>query len=268
MTTGVVMKDLELENSLKKMKANQEHTDDKTHMPVDLERDIEALAEELANEEVQKKPPGNELMSLQAYKSKLKEEIKETLQMREVGESLSMGIFMIMQQGKNYLDLAAFTQVIDEFESAFDHLMKMDSTAGIDKTFKELAAISDDTVGYIEKMAIQKHKEKDFISSMRLFVLLTVLIPNNFMYWIRLGINHQEVRNFNDALKAYSRAFHLNAINIPNHVFMAECYLEMGDKINALQECELLKVLIETQEVESRWKEHFSVLNRIVNEMK
>ena len=234
-------------------------------LPEELKKEIELLSEEIVHSKMP--PPTNKIVNPESVKQILKEEYKEKLEMRNVGKSLSQGLFLIMSEGRKYLNLDDFTRTIDEFEMAFDRLMKMESDAIKDQSVKQLAGISDETIGSIERMAIQKHKEKDLISSERLFFLLTILDPDNFAIWLRLGIVHQENKNYIDALKSYGRALNLNTTNIPNHLFMAECYMEIKDKFNALQECDRLRSLIGSQDIDIKWKECFENLEKAINNM-
>jgi tetratricopeptide (TPR) repeat protein len=257
------MRDIELENKLKGI-----NTQDTNGMPLELKKDIELLSAEIINTMQKIPPPENKLMTPEGYKQKIKQEVKEKLQMREVGKSLSHALFMIQKEGRRYLDMEGFTKVIDDIENAFDHLMKLDPQVITETSIKELTAISDETINNVEIMAIQKHKENENTSSGHLFLLLTILDPNNFSYWIRMGIIHQESKNFTEALKFYGRAVDLNSTNIPNHLFMAECYLETKDTINAQQEYELLKTLIDLQDIDVKWKEHFMLLESMILKMK
>lgn len=259
------MNDIELIKKLKGITPNELKIHESNNLPEELKKEIETLSEEIVN--CKNPPPANKLINPEAAKQKYKEQYKEKIEMRDVGKSLSQALFLIMNEGRKYLDLDAFTRTIDEFESAFDRLMKLEFDAIKDQSIKELSGISDETVSTIEKMAIQKHKEKDLTSSGRLFFLLTILDPDNFSIWIRLGIVHQENKNYLDALKSYGRAFNLNSTNIPNHIFMAECYMEIKDRFNALQECELLKSLISTQDIDTKWKECFEILEKAINKM-
>lgn len=231
-----------------------------------LEKELDLLAEEIAEQESSTQDYTKQILSKELYFLRIKSEAQEALRMRVIGESLSDAFNIIVQQGKRYLDMDSYYDVIDSFEKAFDLLMKCDDNDIQEKNFKDIMAISNTTMSQIEKIAQEKFKEGDFSSSAKLYILLTVLNPVSYNYWIRLGINYQEMKEYKEAIKVYRKAFVINPLSIPNHLFIAECFIDLNDKVEALAEIDYIKSLLDS-EPESRWAEHFRLLNDVVNKL-
>lgn len=229
-----------------------------------LEKEIDELAEEMSEEAVVGQDFTISLLPRELFKAKVKEEIKEKLLMREVGESLSDAFNIIVKQGKSYLSIDEYFEVIDSFEQAFDKLMKMDANKPLDVDFQELMGIEDKVALYIEKIAMSKHKEEDYFGCSRLFILLTILIPSSYSFWNKLGVSFQELKDYKEALKAYGKSLALHPSNIPAWLFMTECHVALSDKVEALQDIDKIEIMMSDPKVSEKWGPHFELLKEAV----
>lgn len=253
------MEDLNLKNQL------TTETHDFFPLDPDFEKEVDSLADDLAEKAAQEQKDENKLLPFDALKERIKEEIKDSLLMRKLGRTLFQATSIINDEGTN-LSQDERQHLIADFAKALERLDKMELNDLDNKTFQQITEITQKTLDIIEVIGQHKYAQGDYRGCSALFTLLCLLNPVNFNYWTRLGIAKQECQNFEEALDAYDQALTLNPEDVRDHLFSAECFVRLGDKNQAKDECKTIKDLINNEKNQD-WDNYLSSLERAVNDL-
>lgn len=90
-----------------------------------------------------------------------------------------------------------------------------------------------------------KLKEGAFTEAAALFTLLTVLDRSWFRHWFFLGVAHQELKEFDEAIKAYKMANEIAEEDPLAHLFSAECYIALSDVQNGQLHLDKAKTIMQ-----------------------
>lgn len=212
-----------------------------------LIKEIDAFAEELAETRAKELENDNQIMSHDMLKAKLKEEYKELFLMKELKKELDDAVALLKEEMHHYLEPDACERLVSEFKQAAIELKKPLDEENKDKTPQEIGKISQETMNSIENVAKKKHEEKDYGSSTLLYIFLSAINPRSFVYWLRLGVSYQKQKEYKKALFAYENAKRCNNASIVNNLFIAECQYYLGEKEKALDALNTAKELASEQ---------------------
>lgn len=228
------------------------------------EKEIDAYAENLAEIAVQENILENNLLTPAVLKKRLKEEFKESLLLKETKHSFEQAIEILNQEEVNYPELWSF--FVLEFKEAAKLLKEETNNqeSHNNTTLMNKANLSNRALDIIEEIAKKKYNDKDLDASKTLFNFLSIINHTRFENWQRLGVTLQELKEYEKAIHAYENAWIISQENIPNRLFVAECYLELKNKIKAEEFCEAVKRLIESQNSIEKWGEHLTALEQSI----
>lgn len=179
--------------------------------------------------------PG-QLISPLAKRKKIGEELKESLTHSELNDYLITAVQVIKRDGKQYVEKEIYSKLLEEFTNANQILNTMGLEQTLTEDFSQILHLSSETITSLFNIAVAKFKEESFYDSLAIFVLLTVLQPDEFDFWYRTAIAAQACENYSLALDYYSIALILNPELIEARLFSVECYLKQGRASEAKQE--------------------------------
>lgn len=225
---GGNMRDPAIEALLQGPSNKISHTEKKTNLSryeAESNRQLKNAVEEIIAEEA---PSHSQLLSPQAYRLKLENELKSGIQFTELSEQLSSA-FSVISKGKKYVESTPYAIMIGEFAKATTHLDSVEIDKIYEHTLQTLLKISDTTMDSLTSIAIAKYEEGIFLESLAVYSLLSTLAPENSNYWYRVGITAHKCEKYELALKAYSVACIFDPLLIGARVFASECYLTLGE---------------------------------------
>lgn len=212
-------------------------------------------------------PGQNQLLSPQLKRAARKNELNEALKLPELSEHITSAIASLADEGKQYLDSAAYDSMIAHLSHAADILEELDLETPLAETFNKILDIDDDTTEAILKIASAKFAENQYSESLSLFVFLTVLQPLNPDLWYRTAIVAQQCGNYTLALSDYAIAANLNQELLGAHLFASECHLKLNQLKEAKIQYEEAKDVIESGKIpiDSEWNDLLSYIEKLVN---
>lgn len=191
----------------------------------------------------------NKLISPRIKRAQIQEEIKKAMKYSELSQHISTAFSFLINDGAKFIEKNLFQEMSNQFEKMKRLLKEEDFNQEINENIQSHFQISNEVLIGIQEIGIAQFLAKEFSLSASIFVLLTILNPEKFEYWYRLGIAAQKSGDYNLALKAYMAALELNGELIGARIFSIECYL----RINAPEKAR--EILLETKKInlESEW---------------
>ncbi|MBS0655443.1 MAG: tetratricopeptide repeat protein, partial [Verrucomicrobia bacterium] len=119
----------------------------------------------------------------------------------------------------------AYEAVKENFNEAKSSLEKVDPK---EMRVDQVLGFTEHTIESIFTIGSAKCQEGDYPTALSLFIVLTILQPNDFDLWYRTAIIAQGCEDFDLALRAYAEAVKLNEGLVEAYLFSAECYLMKG----------------------------------------
>lgn len=101
-------------------------------------------------------------------------------------------------------------------------------------TMKQLKGISNEELEAVYSLAFGYYRTGRFEDAFKLFQFLVLFDHLNAKYWFGLGAVQQATKDFGNAVVAYGYSSFLNLKNPKPQFHAAECFLALGDKVNAL----------------------------------
>ncbi|MBA2369587.1 MAG: tetratricopeptide repeat protein [Candidatus Protochlamydia sp.] len=164
-------------------------------------------------------------------------------------DSYLLEAFTFINASENYFGEELYRLILNEFKK-LDHLIQQmdpNQPEAIENFY-----IFDPSIAHeIFKLAIVKFQEEEI--SLAIFVLLTLLNPENDEFWYRQGIAAQKIEKYDLALKAYEEALTINPDLIGAKLFLVECYLENGSIEKAKSQFAEAKLLTENTGTDEMW---------------
>lgn len=100
----------------------------------------------------------------------------------------------------------------------------------------------------------KKLKTENFTDAEAIFTLLTVLDRSWFRHWFFLGVAQQELKEFDEAIKAYAKANEITEEDPLAHLFTAECYAALSDVQNGQLHLDKAKVIMQGMSENIEWQ--------------
>ena len=107
-------------------------------------------------------------------------------------------------------------------------------------TLKQLKGISNEELEAVYSLAFGYYRSGKFDEAAKLFQFLVLFDHLNAKFWFGLGATQQALKDYTGAVSSYGYCSFLNLENPKPQLHAAECFLAMGDKLNAASSLEAL----------------------------
>lgn len=241
-----------MQGQVLKKSAKAESLAEKNRFQIETEKQIDAYIASLPEDEHEFSP--NQLISPEIKRLRLKEELKEEAKLSELSQFVITAFQIIVTEGSSYLSAEESKTLMHDFEQGNEALENIDLSIPQNENFQTLLHLSDSTIESILKIAIAKFNDKQYSSSLSLFILLATLIPENPDYWHRAGVVAQTTENYALATRLYQAAIGIDNTMVSPHVFLVDCYLKQGmpEEADTIYK-EAIKICEDTN-VDPSWK--------------
>jgi type III secretion system low calcium response chaperone LcrH/SycD len=189
----------------------------------------------------------SQVESFEAYKARRKQELKKGFQ--ESSELYRSAYILV---GKDVIPLIRSKieqeMLIKEIISGQERLIQLIGTNDwpIDKTFQDILGYSVHTLELFYLQALSYFDQGAYQNGVALFSLLVLINPGYNHFWVGLGMCHQALTHWEEALRAYSMA-RLTDPNDPLcHLYASECQSECHNFSEAKEEIEKAVELIDS----------------------
>lgn len=226
--------------------------------------DFEILLENyIESESLLKNFPSNPHIPEHLANAKVKEDIKTSIQMPELNDHIGAALTLLNNdECTRYISLDDFNEMKKQFKKSTYYLSNFKFSKSLNINYAEILHIKEKTLDDILKIAVHMFNEKRVGDCMSLLVLLTVLKPEDFDYWFRLGIAAHQLENYPLAIKAFTSSLHLNPEYLGAVIFLTSSYLKNNQNDLAKVEFGNAKNLMQKKPTDSEWKELFQEMER------
>jgi len=101
-------------------------------------------------------------------------------------------------------------------------------------TMKELKGISNEELEAVYSLAFGYYQTGRYDDALKLFQFLVLFDHLNAKFWFGLGAVQQVKKDYKNALASYGYSSFLDIQNPKPQLHSAECFIALGDKVNAL----------------------------------
>jgi len=208
----------------------------------------------------------NRLLPPAAHRAKIMAEMKEAFSLSELDAYFTPSFDLLLSTGRDYLDPDANHEMQKTLSQIPEVIEKIDLDQEYTDSFQKLLGVSDGVMKSIVQIAQAQFEEEKFENCLSLFVVLSILAPENFDYWFRLGIAAQKAQKNDLALRAYRQAIDLNPKLVLALLFSVECYLSMDLSEQAKATLAEANRIAETTEIEGAWRPLLQEMNALLKE--
>lgn len=231
---------------------------EKTRFEVAIDKNIEQILNCFTFDDG---PPGQiQLISPQMKRKKAEDELRESFKNSELDEFIETAMTTLIDEGREYLESATYEEMVADFKAATAELNQLNLDEDLPDDLNKILHISAKTIEAIYKIALAKFEEEKYAPALALFVLLTLLQPEDFDYWYRTGIIAQLCQNYKWAVNAYENAAICHPESIGARLFATECHLALNQRPEAEAEYAEAKKISETISLEENWREIFKYI--------
>lgn len=163
-----------------------------------------------------------------------------------INQYIETALTIFHDDGKLSLKEEEYNSACQNLAAAREILQNLDINKSIEPHLGKLLEISKETSGAFFKVAASKFKQREFEQSYSLFIFLTLLLPESYDCWYRLGIAAQQAEHYAEALRAYAVALSFKADLFEARIFSIECSLKLGQQADAEAELKEAQNLIQT----------------------
>ncbi len=107
-------------------------------------------------------------------------------------------------------------------------------------TIKQLKGVSNQELEAVYSLAFGYYQTGRYDEAYKLFQFLVLFDHLNAKYWMGLGAVQQVLKDYQSAVVSYGYCSFLNLENPKPQLHAAECFLALGDKVNAASSLEAL----------------------------
>jgi tetratricopeptide (TPR) repeat protein len=207
---------------------------------------------------------GAGLLGDQQRRVKMQAELREELQPGELSQAIEFSLALLKREGAHYLDLHTNEALQQAFISAMARIDSLNLADLHIDNFAQLLSLSQGNLQAIATVAIAKYRAEQFDAAQSLLIFLTILQPDNFDYWYRLGIAAQHCGNFPLALRAYAVALKLNDELPGAHLFSAVCFLKLKLREAAVTSSREAEVIISRFGLDSSWSDMLAYVKVLI----
>ena len=102
-------------------------------------------------------------------------------------------------------------------------------------TLKQLKGVSNEELEAVYSLAFGYYRTGKYDEAAKLFQFLVLFDHLNAKFWFGLGAVQQAMKDYQGAVSSYGYCSFLNLENPKPQLHAAECFLALGDKINAAE---------------------------------
>lgn len=185
----------------------------------------------------EKKHFHSKLESFETYKARKKDELKKAF---EENADLYKQAYMLIATNvvPSVHDKTERETLINELHTGQERLVKCIESNKLptDKTLQEIMGYSTHTLELCYNQALHCFEAGEYKNGVALFSLLVMINPGYNHFWVGLGMCHQALTHWDQALKAYSMA-HLTDPKDPLcHLYTSECHSQHSNWTVAREE--------------------------------
>jgi len=233
---------------------------------------VSSRVDELLEDEDYYQQMATNLKPASVIKQEHRELILKQLKMEELHTQLVMAEELI-QEHLAEVDPNGYQKVIEELDNGSEHLMAFtpESSSETEEEKEEekpvllqaVFGISDESVKQIYALARYYAEKNEYSNARALFTYLTMLAPNQMIFWVLLGVCFQALNLDQEALETFAIVKALNPSEPASYIYSAESYLKLKEKGKAEQEMDEVKPFLEQHP--GPWKES---LDYVLQELK
>lgn len=238
----------------------------------EYEQSIEKIAEEFVasrSEYVIQKLKSRSVLSDSQAKDKLIVEIKDSLKLDGLFEHLSKALQTINQEGRVLLKEEKWDALRSNLTAAFALLknkkeLEKDDEANLG--LMQQLKITTDSMLAMDEIGTAMHNSENFSEALAIRYLIVVFDPIVALNWTKLGIAHQKMENYRQALKCFCSSMLYDPTDISTRLLAAECYLHLNQIDDAQLEFQAAQELNEQEEDGEQWSEYLQNLKGAIVE--
>jgi tetratricopeptide (TPR) repeat protein len=208
--------------------------------------------------------PEDKLLTPALRRAKVEQEVRDAASFTEFGKNLSLGVKILRSEGKEYLEEEENTTL----QNALDGIVEQIDTfnlSELNEASLQAALKLDATLGrFILKIGIEKFSKGQQAESLGIFLLLTLVNPEEPDYWFRFGLVAKECEQYRMALNALATTSELAPAFIGAYIYSAYCHLKLGAKESAMVELAEAKKILENSAVEEHWRQHVVDIEELI----
>lgn len=107
------------------------------------------------------------------------------------------------------------------------------------KSLGEALGLSSQAAALLYRSARDLFTEHAYPEATKSFLFLTTIDPDNFDYWIGLGMSTQMCGDYEGGIDAYEMAAFLNVENPISYFYLSKCFFAVHDRENAKRALEM-----------------------------
>lgn len=199
-------------------------------------------------------------------RAKLKNDMLQEATFPELEKYLELANDTLINNAKRYLQPEEYVAFSVNFAQVAERLETIDITVQMEQSFCDLLHVTPATMEALLSIGTATFDEGQYDNALSLFVLLTVLDPEQSDYWFRLGIAAQYKQDLELALKAYAITLFLDPDALGARLFACRCYLQMNALNEAANELAEAKKIVDsgTEKFETNWLDLLSNLEKML----
>ena len=133
-------------------------------------------------------------------------------------------------------------------------------------TFKEISNIDDKSTEAIYAVGYNLYQAGKYDDAKNIFQFLSYYDHYNSKFFTGLGACFMMNKEYTKAIELFSYACALNKLDPKNHIYMGDCYLNKGEKENAVKSFHKAKIVSENiKEYKVEYKKSCSMLKNLSN---
>lgn len=191
------------------------------------------------------------LLSAEQQKAKWRNEVLETLQMKDVSTRLNRAINTLLKDGVSLLSVEEQKQMWADLNKMATGATKWEEAT---QDLQHALGISNTSMRLWYRIANDQYQREQFEQAGDIFTLLTILNPLMETFWLGLGGTHQMLGEYQEAMNAYDIAIDVNESNALPVLLTCECLLNLDKKNDAEEAWKYAMALMETQEKQAAWE--------------
>lgn len=119
-----------------------------------------------------------------------------------------------------------------------------------EKSLQEVIGLPDTEIEKIYAFAGRLYEDKRFQDASDVFFLLTLLKPNQYAFWVGLGLADQQLEGYRQALESYGYAMFLDLDDPQAHLYAAQCFYHLNE-FDKAKDC--LNFILSLKEVDPKF---------------
>lgn len=231
-----------------------------------LEDEVDSYLDEHADELFHADPMRRQ--STEAQKKQTKEELMRMFRLEDATELIDRALCLVRDMLPQRITQEAWEVCLEEFLTCDESLCEFfekDANGEISHEdyipIHQMLGISTTTLRHCYELGQWCYAEKDFEDGRSLFGFLTAVAPYMPEFWISLGMCHNQMGQYQEAVETYKTAQELFKGDPSMYIHCANNYIASGDSTNAAIELdEVKKIFDEHPEYKADWEKTYDYL--------